>query len=229
MVNFHLDLGWGQWYMGLHYHMEEALLEQNLNISKATCCPSIALFSKKYYNEINELNHNKLYDYCFIGSISSNVEKRKWVIEFAKKYFTSNSIFINTDDCQDWVSLGEFDYTNTHLISTFCPKKTPYPENQERVIQYRIVKDNKDYFEKMCQSKYVLCPCGDSSWSFRFYEVLMCKSLPIVETWHHTYRTKEESNINYNFVLYNKIEEEIIYDEYINNNIIIFENNHLIK
>lgn len=47
----------------------------------------------------------------------------------------------------------------------------------------------------MCQSKFVLCPADDAPWSFRFYEVLMCKSILIVESWHHTYRTKEEANI----------------------------------
>ena len=51
----------------------------------------------KLSNEINELNHDKIYDFCFIGSINSYYENRKWVIDFAKKYFTSKSIFVNTD------------------------------------------------------------------------------------------------------------------------------------
>ena len=55
------------------------------------------------------------------------------------------------------------------------------------------LEDNLYYFETMCKSKYCLCPAGDAPWSFRFYEVLMCKSIPIVASWHHTYRTKEES------------------------------------
>ena len=41
-------------------------------------------FSRKYYNQICELNHNKIYDFCFIGSINSNYKNRKWVIDFAK-------------------------------------------------------------------------------------------------------------------------------------------------
>ena len=44
--------------------MEEALVENNLDPATATWCPPIAIFSKKYYNEINELNHNKIYDFC---------------------------------------------------------------------------------------------------------------------------------------------------------------------
>lgn len=92
--------------------------------------------------------------------------------------------------------------------------------------------ENIYYFEKMCKSKYCLCPEGDSSWSFRFYEVLMCKSIPIVESYHHTYRTKEEENINYKYLLYNNIDyidNYIIYDDYVNENTIIFENYHLLK
>jgi len=225
-MNNNLDLGWAQWYMALQYHMEEALIEKKLNPNDATCCPLIAIFSKKYYNEINKLNHNKIYDFCFIGSINSNYSARQWVIDFAKKYFTHNSIFINTDNDPNWVLLGSFDYSNKKL--GFSPKNIPYPENQTKQIQYRIVTENIEYFENMCKSKFVLCPIGDSSWSFRFYEVLMCKSIPIVESWHHTYRTKEEADIKYKYVLYQNIKKNIIYNDYVKENTIIFEKYHLL-
>ena len=92
--------------MAIHYHMEEALIEKNLNINLAHWDPPIAIFSKKYYNEMNELNHTKIYDFCFIGSIKvDNNNYRHWVVDFVKKYFTCNSIFINTDNDPDWKSL----------------------------------------------------------------------------------------------------------------------------
>jgi hypothetical protein len=225
MDNSNLDLGWCQGYMALKYHMEEALIEKNLKSNGASWCPPIAVFSKKYYNEINELNHNKIYDYCFIGSINSNCQARQWVIEFAKKHFTSNSIFVNTDKNPNWELLGTFDYSNMNL--GFNPKIMR--DNQSKQVQYRIIKENTDYFEKMCQSKFVLCPAGDSSWSFRFYEALMCKSIPIVESWHHTYRTKEEANIKYKYVLYQNIENEINCNDYVNENTQIFEKYHLLN
>jgi hypothetical protein len=224
-INNFLLLGWCQGYMALKYHMEEALIEQKLDPSKADWAPKIALFSKKYYDEINELKHNKIYDFCFIGSINSNYEARLWVINFAKKYFTNNSIFINTDNNPDWELLGTFDYSNKNL--GFKPKNMP--NNQSKEVQYRIVKENIEYFEKMCQSKFILCPAGDAPWSFRFYEILMCKSIPIVESWHHTYRTKEESKINYKYVLYQNIENKIIYEDYINENTNIFEKYHTLN
>jgi len=223
--NSNLDLGC-QGYMALQYHMEEAIIEKNLQNITATWCPPLAIFSKKYYNNINEINHEKKYDFCFIGSIDSCYEKRKWVIDFAKKNFTTNSIFINTDSKPNWKLLGSFDYSKLNL-GVFCPKSQS--DNQSKKVQYRIVKDNIGYFEKMCQSKFVLCPGGDAPWSFRFYEVLMCKSIPIVESWHHTYRTKEEANICYKYILYQDIENNINYDDYVIENTKIFENYHLLK
>jgi hypothetical protein len=213
-----------QSYWALYFHMEEALIEKNYNSDHARRDPIFALFSKKYYNEINNLNHDKKYDFCFIGSINSNYKARIWVIEFAKRYFTENSIFINTDNNPHWESLGVFDYSHTNV--GYCPKLQP--NSQTREAQYRVVSENIDYFEKMCQSIFVLCPAGDAPWSFRFYEVLMCKSLPIVESIHHTYRTRHESMLKYKHVLYDSICMVIPYNEYIKDNIQIFENNHLL-
>ena len=222
-----LDLGC-QGYMALQYHMEEALIEANLTNINVNWCPPLAIFSKKYYNDINELNHQKIYDYCFIGSIDSCYERRKWVIDFAKKNFTNNSIFINTANNPNWELLGSFDYSNVKL--GFCPKNQL--DHQSKKVQYRIVKENIDYFEKMCQSKFVLCPGGDAPWSFRFYEVLMCKSIPIVESWHHTYRTKEEAKLKYKYIINQDMENiinNINYNDYVNENTKIFKNYHLLK
>jgi hypothetical protein len=145
-MDSHLELGC-QWYMALQYHMEEAIIEKGLKKMTANRCPPIAIFSKKYYNDINELNHQKKYDYCFIGSIQSCYERRKWVIDFAKKNFTNNSIFINTDKNPNWELLGSFDYSK--VCVGYCPKLQH--DNQSKQVQYRIVKDNIEYFEKMCQ------------------------------------------------------------------------------
>ena len=225
-MNPELELGC-QWYMALKYHMEDALIENNINPKYATMCPPIAFFSKKYYNDINELNHDKTYDFCFIGSIKTNYQARQWIIDFAKNNFTSKSIFINTDKDPTWKLLGDFDFSNSGL--GFCPKDMP--DNQSKKVQYRLVKDNIDYFEKMCKSKFVLCPAGDAPWSFRFYEVLMCKSIPIVESYHHTYRTNVEANINYKYVLYKNFNNNkyIEYEKYVAENTLLFETYHLFK
>ena len=191
-----LFLGKCQGYMGLKYHMEDALIEAVLDTEYATPNPPTAIFSHKYYNDIQKLDKTKKYDFCFIGSIKSAPIVREWILIFVKENFTENSIFINTDNVADWKSLGSFDYSHSRV--GFSPKSQT--DTQSRSTQYRIVDENMFYFETMCQSLYTLCPGGDSTWSFRFYETLMCKSMPIVNTWHNTYRTKEESKIKYMYV-----------------------------
>ena len=223
-----LDLGWCQGYMALQYHLEDAYTESNMDISLLShelYRPPIAIFARQYYNEINALDNIKTHDYCFIGSFESSYENRRWVLDFVKQHFTSNSIFINTYYTPDWQLLGDFDYSDKQL--GFCPKH----HDQSRKSQYRIVQENLFYFNSMKQSRFVLCPAGDTSWSFRFYEVLMCKSIPIVESWHHTYRTAEESVIKYKYVLCQDIERYVQdkrLEEYTNENTQLFEKYHLL-
>lgn len=45
-----------------------------------------------------------------------------------------------------------------------------------------INKDHFDtkYYAEMCASKFVLCPQGKFLWTYRFYEAVMCKSIPVI-------------------------------------------------
>ena len=220
------EFDWQQTYEGLKYHMEDAYIENNMDTLNITNNPQVALFSHQYYNEINQLNQDKTIDFCFIGSIQSNVKNRLWVIDFAKKYFTSKSVFINTDNDPNWSLLGDFDLSFKQ--TGFSPKQ--FSNYLSKKIQYRVVKENLYYFQTMCNSKYILCPAGDSPWSFRFYETLMCNSLPIVNTWHHTYRTAEESKLSYNFMLNSFCPSDtIIYDDMVHNNTLLFKKYHMMK
>ena len=225
-----LQLGWCQGYMALKYHMEEALIEKRRNPGIANPCPPIAIFSQSYYNQFNILSNEKIYDYSFIGSIKSDPQNREWAIDFARKHFTNNSIFVNTDNDPNWQSLGSFDYSFQHL--GFNPKETIH--HQSRGTQYRNVRENLFYFETMANSRFVLCPAGDTEWSFRFYETLICKSIPVVVSWHHTYRTAEESRIPYRYFLssdldrMNNIGEEE-YQAMVNENDRLFREYHMLK
>lgn len=46
-----------------------------------------------------------------------------------------------------------------------------------------IAKDYLDvaYYRTMCESKFTLCPAGDFKWTYRFFEAIICKSIPVVE------------------------------------------------
>ena len=218
-----LDLGWCQGYMGLKYHAEDAFFEKGIT-RVCSPAPPYTLFAINYINKIKSLDHTKIYDYCFIGSINNSSSiNRRWVIEFASTYFTENSIFINTDNSKDWKSLGVFDKTLTDT-PRFNPRT--HPSNQSRSAQWRDVSENQYYFETMCKSKFCLCPAGDASWSFRFYEALMCETIPIVTSWHHTYRTREEASIPYRYYLKQEPHTHVFSDEVVSNNLEILERFH---
>ena len=216
----------GGGYRGLEFHMQDALKEKGLDPKDASWTPPVAIFAKQYCDDIDTLDHTKKHDFCFIGSISSCHHERAWVIDFAKKYFTSNSVFVNTDNNPNWTLLGEFDVSNKSL--GYCPKAQG--NNQSRSVQYRVVEENRFYFETMCQSTFVLCPAGDAPWSFRFYETLMCKSVPLVKTWHHTYRTREEATFPYKYVLADKIADFLgkPCDDIVEENTKLFQEKHLL-
>ena len=216
-------------YCALRYHFYDAYKEANIKLNyRVGDSPEVATFARAYYNSLQKLPKIKTYDYCFIGSIKSCLRRRLWVIDFVKKNFTKNSIYVNTDyeKGKPYTSLGSFDLS--HLEPGYNPKRDNGGNQYARNVQYRIVDQNKFYFESMCKSKFVLCPAGDSPWSFRFYEVLMCCSIPIVQSRHHTYRTIYEYKFDYKYILYNKHTINDYNEELIKHNTIVFEKHHLI-
>lgn len=216
-------------YLGLKFHAEEAHKEKGLDHSDISPSLQVAKFSHKYCDDVSKHSmpfSNKRRDFCYIGNLDSYKPRRQWVCDFAKTHFTPNSVFVHTGSDETWESLGEFD--KSHEKKGFAPYLV-----QTREAQYREVDENEFYFKTMCESKFILCPAGDAPWSFRFYETLMCKSVPIVETVHHTYRTQEEKEFNYNYLLandYDKINEvmnnEALYKEMVDKNTELFRTHH---
>ena len=139
-----------------------------------------AIFPKRFYEAVQRLDHTKIYDFCFIGAfrVDSKTEARRvWLTPFIKERFSVNSYLQFTDKKTktNYVPLGPFDRTLER--EGFVPKEVP--------LEQRNIFD-QPYYEVMCQSRFALCPAGDRLWSMRFYEALMCKSIPILERrWHH--------------------------------------------
>jgi len=219
------------YYKGLQYHYEDALAEVGKETNSASPVPPLAKFARRYYQSIVNLNPTgeKIYDFCFIGSTIINKAERQWVMEFAKEHFTADSVFINTD--QGHQSLGPFDKTNDPMFKGWYNPRRNY-DNQSRNVQYRVVSENEMYFRTMSQSKYILCPAGDGPWSFRFYETLLCGSIPVVKSWHHTYRSAEESKIGFKHFL---ITDDMLsvdlqdYKDLVSVNTELFKEYHLIN
>lgn len=41
---------------------------------------------------------------------------------------------------------------------------------------------DENYYKNLSNSKFVLCPAGDFTWSYRFFESILCGAIPVVES-----------------------------------------------
>lgn len=47
---------------------------------------------------------------------------------------------------------------------------------------------DSEYFERLGISKFVACPDGDFTWSYRFFEAILCQAIPIIENDSQLYK-----------------------------------------
>jgi hypothetical protein len=208
-------------YYNFSYKLDMWYLEsyKELSISKKKADDySYAIFPKRFYKNIN-LNIDKKYDFVFIGGLltdNSTFINRKWIIPFIEKKFNNNSYLQFTDmkTKKNYKKMGDYDYTLTKI--GFVPKEVE--------INKRNFFDKK-YFDQLSQSKFGLCPAGDSMWSMRFYECLMCKCIPIVDKVEETFRSVEESKLDYKYYLTSS--PEFVYrEDWVEHNYNIFIQYH---
>jgi hypothetical protein len=43
------------------------------------------------------------------------------------------------------------------------------------------------YFNQMAKTKFVLCPDGDFTWTYRFFEAILCGAIPIIQNYCELY------------------------------------------
>lgn len=182
----------------------ESYKEKNILIKDKEIDFSYALYPERFYKNINN-NTPKEFDFCFIGGLNTDRKtliNRSWILPFIKENFTHNSYLQFTDKKtkQNYQKLGEFD--KTLEVKGFVPKE--HPESERNYF-------DTNYFTNMCKSKFCLCPAGDAFYSMRFYEAIMCKTIPIVNTVNETFRSKEESLIDYKYYL--SSDKHFIYDK----------------
>jgi len=186
------------------------LLIRQAYFEEAHSCPPIdertspikLLYPRSYLNKIAALDHQKKHDYCFVGGLyrPETFQHRRWILDFARHKFTERSYFQLTDGYEQHVPLGKFD--NTHPEGdTFVPKEVP-PIDRGFFHEH--------FFRIMCASQFTLCPAGDAPWSMRFFEAIMCHSIPIVSDFGHAGRNDLERSIGYRVLL---ADDEHIYDE----------------
>lgn len=96
----------------------------------------------------------------------------KYLIDHVYKLSKNKTIdycFIGKlDKTRSWVS----DYSNRGVI-----KNSLYGRNFS--LKYNI---DSEYYSIVSSSKFTLCPIGSCPWSYRFFESIMCHSIPVVDT-----------------------------------------------
>lgn len=55
---------------------------------------------------------------------------------------------------------------------------------------------DEEYFNRLLNSKFVLCPDGDFVWTYRFFEAIICGAIPIVENKCNAYEGFRYLTIN---------------------------------
>lgn len=177
-----------------------------------------AIYPKRFYKTVEKYDKSKLFDFCFIGGLHTDKEtyaNRKWILDFIREKFSDASYLQFTDKKTkiNHRKLGNFDYTLD--AEGFVPKECP--------AQTRAYFD-ENYYKRMCNSKFTLCPAGDVFYSMRFYEALMCRSIPIVKHSNESFRSQEESFLDYKYYL---TEDNIEYrEDWVEHNCRIFLKYH---
>jgi hypothetical protein len=134
----------------------------------------------------------KEHDYSFLGTLyrPETYEYRKWILDFARERFTDRSYLLLSED-EGHERLGSFDHTGDRS-KVFVPKEVPFADRAQF---------NPAYFEVLRRTEHSLCPAGDQPWSMRFFDAIMCRSIPVVSDPAHTGRNKLEKAIGYHFAL----------------------------
>jgi hypothetical protein len=177
---------------------------------EALACPDIderiapvrLLYPRSFVVATDAMPGTKIYDYSFIGSLyrPETYEHRAWILDFARQHFTERS-YLQISECPpEHTRLGQFDRTGERE-NVFIPKELP-PHKRDffDAVFYGVLR----------RSEFTLCPAGDHPWSMRFFEAIMCRSIPIVSDPSHVGRNDLERAIGYRVFL---ADEEHVYDE----------------
>jgi hypothetical protein len=164
--------------------------------------PTKLLYPRSYVDAVNELPDDKRYDYSFLGSLyrPEVFPHRRWILDFAARHFTDRSYLLLSEFPPEHQRLGSFDHTGDD-DAVWVPKEVPWPDRGYF---------NPAFFQVLRQSEFALCPAGDQPWSNRFFEAVMCRSIPIVSDPAHTGRHDHERSIGYQMYL---ADEPHVYDD----------------
>jgi Exostosin family len=174
--------------------MRQAYAEEGLECPTVDerVTPTKLLFPRSYVERVEAMPATKVHDYTFLGTLyrPETYEFRKWILDFARERFTDRSYLLLSQD-EGHERLGSFDHTGDRS-KVFVPKEVPRKDR---------ARFNSAYFEVLRRTEFSLCPAGDQPWSMRFFEAVMCRSIPVVSDAMHSGRNDVERAIGYHFAL----------------------------
>ena len=87
-------------------------------------------------------------------------------------------------------------------LKALGPGRPPPPSFADDVVRARLVRLDPTYLDVVCRSAATLAPAGDNAWSRRFYEAILCCSVPIVQRPEHAGRTPRDLTLGYFYHVY---------------------------
>lgn len=146
-------------------------------------------------NIIESIKQDHIKGCNYINSIKIPLTFPMYVLNYIntiskEKEYTYNFIGTMTKK-RSWINK----YSNNSII-----KSSGYGRNPK--TKYEL---DKNYYNVMSKSKFTFTPTGDCPWSYRFFEAIMCFSIPILENNSNDIYAKDY------FFLYDN--DEHIYDK----------------
>lgn len=156
--------------------------------------PVALMHPRSFVDAVNAMSDDRTIDYSFMGTLyrPETFPHRAWILDFARERFTDRSYLHLSESPPEHERLGSFDHTG-EPEGVFIPKEEPW--GKERAWF------NPHFFAVLRRSQFTLCPAGDRPWSMRFFEAVMCRSIPIVSDLRHIGRNDVERSLGYRALL----------------------------
>ena len=140
-------------------------------------------YLKKAINELFENNKSIKLSNIKIESDHKNgcnyINNKKIPLIFPK-YLINYINTLNKEKTIDYNFIGTITAHRNWIHKYKQPNSIIENSNYGRDSNKKYTVDKK-YYDILCSSKFTLTPTGDCPWSYRFFEAIMCFSIPILE------------------------------------------------
>lgn len=123
-------------------------------------------------------NVKREHKFSFAGLIQSS--RKKLIEDWIKQNLSKNIILPNVNS----FFLRVNRYLSKLFFGNFCYKRRIgdlFLWSSDRGRVFPIKSWDNNYFELLANTEFTLCPAGDFIWTYRFFEAILCGSIPVIE------------------------------------------------